>query len=500
MYLMGLDVGTTGAKAVVFDEKGIQQGYGFCEYGITYTKEGYAQQEPEAIWKIAKEVMKNAAKDNGSQIAAISLSVQGDAVLPIDENRKAIGPAQLGMDYRGTEETRWCNEVIGGKKLFSITGMRPHPMNSIIKILWVKNNQPESYDRTWKFVTWSDYILAKLGSEDIVIDYTQASRTMAFDLKKKEWSKEILDKMGINVEKLAKPVPSGIQVGKIDRRLAQELEINPYAVLVTGGHDQTCASLGSGVINESLALDSHGTAEVISTLMEKPELTEGMYGDYYPCYCSLLPERYFTFSLNHTAGLLLKWFSENFCKGDYPEAERNHESIYNYIFERMPEEPSHVMVLPYMNGTGTPTCDLSQKGAFLGLTMNTSRFDVAKAIVEALSFESRLNIECLKKNGIAIKELRCVGGGARSPKGLQNKADILGMPISSLKVREAACLGAALSAGLSIKLYQSPEEAVNVVSVKDTYEPDEQKYRIYSDRFELYKEMYTLFSKLNKRI
>lgn len=500
MYLMGLDVGTTGAKAVVFDENGVQKGYGFQEYGITYTEEGYVEQDPEAIWQIAKMVMGQAAIGTGDKIAAISLSVQGDAVIPIDRNRMAIGPAQLGMDYRGINETKSCEEEIGGEKLFSITGMRPHPMNSIIKVLWVKNHQPDFYDRVWKFVTWSEYILAKLGSDEIVIDYTQASRTMAFDLNKKSWSEEILKGIGIDREKLATPVPSGVQVGRLYGELARELHINPSAVLVTGGHDQTCASLGAGIINENLALDSHGTAEVISALMKTPKLTHEMYNDYYPCYCSLLPGRYFTFSLNHTAGLLLKWFSENFCTGDYAEAAKKQESIYSYLFEHMPEEPTQVLVLPYMNGTGTPTCDLSQKGAFIGLTLNTSRFDLAKGIIESLSFESKLNIECLKKNGIIINELRCVGGGARNPKGLQNKADIIGMPVSSLVIREAACLGAALSAGLSIKLYHTPEEAVNVVAVKETYEPDEKKHKIYSERFELYKEMYPLFHKVNKRI
>lgn len=500
MYLMGIDVGTTGAKAVVFDLNGEQKGCGFQEYGITYTKEGYAQQDPENIWSITKQVVRMAVNGVGDRIGAISLSVQGDAVLPINKERNAIGPAHLGMDYRGKEEAEWCDKEIGGEKLFAITGMRPHPMNSIIKVMWIKKHQPELYEKTWKFVTWSDYILAKLGSDEIVIDYTQASRTMAFDLKKKVWSEELLKKMGIDYEKFAKPVASGISVGRINKALAQELAINPSAVLVTGGHDQTCASFGAGVVDEKLALDSHGTAEVLSALMETPKLTKGMYHGYYPCYCSLLPGKYFTFSLNHTAGLLLKWFAENFCEGDYQKASKNKESIYSYIFSNMPQMPSEVMVLPYMNGSGTPTCDISQKGAFLGLTMNTSRFDVAKGIIEALSFESRLNIEYLDKNDIRIRELRCVGGGARTAAGLQNKADILGMPVSSLRIREAACLGAALSAGLCMKLYRSPEEAVQIVKVQEVYEPNVQKHKIYTDRFELYKEIYSLFGKINQML
>ena len=172
MLLLGLDIGTTGAKALVFTTEGEQKGYAFQEYGIINTPEGYAEQDAEQIWGIAKDVIKKATAGLGQDIGALSLSVQGDAVMPIDENRKAIGPVQLGMDYRGTAEVELCSQLLGEQQLFELSGMRPHPMNSIVKVFWALRNTPELYHRAWKYVTYSDFILGKLGSDEIVIDYT----------------------------------------------------------------------------------------------------------------------------------------------------------------------------------------------------------------------------------------------------------------------------------------------------------------------------------------
>ena len=500
MLLLGLDIGTTGAKAAVFSPDGRLMGYGFREYGIVYTPEGFAEQDAEEIFLIAKEVLKEAAAGIGSEIGAISLSVQGDAVVAIDRHRKAISPVQLGMDYRGMEETALCGELIGDKRCFELTGMRPHPMNSIVKIFWARRHTPALYEAAFKYVTYSDFILGKLGSDEIVIDYTQASRTMAFDLRKKRWSAEILTALGISEDKLAKPVPSCSVVGTIDPVLAAELGISPKASLITGGHDQTCAALGAGIIRENMALDSHGTAEVVSTVFHDIRTNDSMYGSYYPCYCSLLKDLYFSFSLNHTGGILLKWFVEEFCREDCTSAKKYDRNTYEYLFSRLKDAPSPLMVVPYFNGSGTPTCDLSQKGAILGLTMNSDRFDVAKAILESLSFEIRLNMDSLRAAGIDVKELRSVGGGARSPAGLQNKADILGIPVSSLKIREAACLGAALAAGLACGVYASAEEATSIVEIKDVYLPRASFQEEYDQRFEIYRRLYPTLKDISAKL
>lgn len=488
--LLGIDVGTTGAKAMVFTPEGEVKGYAFEEYGIIYTHEGYAEQDAEAVWRVTKRVIKKAAFDCGGEIKSISLSVQGDAVLAIDRDRRAISHAHLGMDYRGQAEVEACERQSGAKEIFRHTGMRPHPMNTFIKILWIKNHERELYDRTYKFVTYADFIMGKLGSDSIVIDYTMASRTQAFDLQKRTWSEEILKQYGVDEAKLAFPVASGTIVGKIDRKLAEELGISGDAVLVTGGHDQTCASIGAGIIREGMALDSHGTAEVISTVFESPRLGDVMFESFYPCYIHGLPEMYFTFSLNHTGGVLLKWFAEEYCIADRQEAEKEGKGLYEYIISRMPEDISPVMFLPYLNGSGTPTCDLKMKGAILGLTMASDRYDVARAVLESLCYEMRINLEQMKQAGIHVDHIRCVGGGARSPKGLQMKADIMGIPVTTLKVREAACFGAAIVAGRATGIYRGLTDIERLVRADMVYEPREAVQRQYEERYRIYQGLY----------
>lgn len=488
--LLGIDVGTTGAKAMVFTPEGEVKGYAFEEYGIIYTPEGYAEQDAEDVWQAAKRVIKRAASDCGREIRSISLSVQGDAVIAIDRGRRAISRAHLGMDYRGQAEAEACEKQSGAKEIFRHTGMRPHPMNTFIKILWIKNHNRELYDRTYKFVTYADFIMGKLGSDSIVIDYTMASRTQAFDLQKRIWSREILEQYGVDEMKLAFPTASGTIVGKLDRRLAEELGISEEAVLVTGGHDQTCAAIGAGITREGMALDSHGTAEVISTVLGSPRVGDVMYDSFYPCYIHALPEMYFTFSLNHTGGALLKWFAEEYCLADRREAEKADKGLYEYIIERMPEAPSPVMFLPYLNGSGTPTCDLKMKGAILGLTMASDRYDIAKAVLESLCYEMRLNLGQMKEAGIHVEHVRCVGGGARSPIGLQMKADIMGIPVTTLKVREAACFGAAIVAGRAAGIYRGTEDIDRLVKTDRVYEPRESVQKQYEERCRIYQGLY----------
>lgn len=490
MLLLGIDVGTTGAKAAVFDEDGNLHGYGFEEYGVDTPAPGRAEQDAELVWGITKRVIAQAARQSGPEIRALSLSVQGDAVLPIDPERRALAPVQLGMDYRAVEESARCEERYGSLRLFQLTGMRPHPLNSLLKILWIKNHRPELYEKAWKFVTYADFLLAKLGSDEIVIDFSMASRTMAWDLKGQKWSREILDGLGIPEQKLAKPVPSGTAVGTVPEALAEELGIRAGALIVAGGHDQTCAALGAGITGENLALDSHGTAEVVSAAFREPRLDETMFRSYYPCYLHTVPGMYFTFALNHTGGILLKWFVENFCQNDREAAEQAGFRLYEYVLHMAKEGPSPLMVLPYFNGRSTPICDLQAKGAILGLTLSSTRYDIAKAILESLSFEMRVNLETLRSAGVGITGLRCVGGGARSPIGLQNKADITGLPVSTLKVREAACLGAAILAASAAGACGSVREGAEIVATARTYYPDPAASRLYEDRYCIYAGLY----------
>jgi len=506
MRLIGLDVGTIGCKAAVFDEEGRVLGYGFREYGFLAGEPAMAEQDAEEVWRLTCEALHEALarsdsdRPGGEAVRALSLSVQGDAVILVDRSFRPVYHAVLGMDYRARPQASRSAELLGERALFERTGMRPHPINSILKALWLKEMRPQAWEKAWKITTYADYILGRLGAEP-VIDHTMASRTMAFDLRSRAWSGEILDRLGIDAGLLSRPAPSGVVAGALSREAAEQTGLPEGLPLATGGHDQACAALGAGVTGEGRGVVSTGTAEVLSAAFSRPLLNDTMFESYYPCYLYVREGRYFTFTLNHVGGLLLRWYRDTLAFPEVWEAGEKGEDPYEMILGRLPPGPSGLFVLPHFNGSGTPWCDLSSRGAILGLTLSTTRHDIARAILESQSYELAINLLELERAGVRVEELRAVGGGARSPLWLQIKADVLDRPITTLRVREAACLGAAILAGVAVGAYSSVEEGVErTVSVAGTYRPDPVRHRAYAGRLELYREVYPALARIHHRM
>jgi len=498
MHLIGLDVGTTGCKAMVFNPAGRILGQAFQEYDVVCRQPAMAEQDAEHVWTLTCRVLQEAVGHSGVQdIAALSVSVQGDAVIPVDGNFRALHPAILGMDYRSQRQARECEEKCGPFALFQRTGMRSHPMNALTKILLLRDLAPSVYARAWRFVTYADFVLGKLGAEP-VIDYTMASRTMAFDLATRSWSREILEPLDLDASRLSRPVASGTAVGTIRKALAGELGIPANLVLVAGGHDQACAGLGAGLVREHLGMVSTGTAEVLATAFNSPALTRRMFESYYPCYLHARDGMYFTFALNHVGGLLLKWYRDNLGWPEVEAAAVQNRDPYQLIDARMPPGPSPLMIVPHLNGSGTPTCDLQAKGAIVGLTLAATRHDIAKAMLEGLTFELLLNLQTMQQSGLRVDELVAAGGGAKSALWLQLKADILNRPIRTLGCRESACLGAALLAGAGVGVYPSLDDAVRqTVTYDREFAPDAKLVAPYRERFAIYEKLYPALRAIN---
>jgi xylulokinase len=501
MKLVGLDIGTAGCKAMVFDPEGRILGRGFREYEVICDAPAKAEQDAEQVWVLTKAALREAvATSGGKDIRALSVSAQGDAIIPVDSEFRALHPAILGMDYRSGPQAERCAEALGAFALFERTGMRPHPMNSLTKVLLLRELAPAVFERAAKIVTYADFILGKLGGE-AVVDHTMASRTMAFELQSHKWSETIHRALGLSEEIWSKPAPSGTAVGRIRPALAAELGLPPNLVLATGGHDQTCAALGAGAVREGLGVVSTGTAEVLSTALDRPVLSEAMFNSFYPCYLHAKGGMYFSFSLNHIGGILLRWWRDNFAGPEVGEGALEAGDAYQQIDALMPQGPSPVMFLPHLNGSGTPTCDLHSKGAVVGLTLATTRHDVAKAILEGLTFELRLNLETMLACGMQLDELVGVGGGAKSSVWLQLKADILERPLRTLRCREAACLGAALLAGTAAGIYQHLDEAVaQTVRYDREFLPSADRVAAYSEHFATYRQLYPSLRALNSKL
>jgi len=498
MCLIGLDIGTTGCKAVVFDPEGRVLACASREYGMVCDAPAKAEQDAEQVWALAKEVLRELAATGHTRDArAMSVSVQGDAIIPVDREFRALHPALLGMDYRSAPQARQCAEMFGEFELFKRTGMRPHPLNSLAKVLFLRELAPDVFERSWKIVTYADFLLGKLGGE-AVIDHTMASRTMAFDLADGDWCADLHQRLGLSRDLWSAPVPSGQVVGTLRSALAGELGLPPQLALVSGGHDQTCAALGAGAVREGRAVVSTGTAEVLSTALDKPVLSRAFFDGYYPCYRHVVPGRFFTFGLNHSGGVSLRWWRDQFAASEVAEAAASGRDTYAVMDAHMPGTPSPVLVLPHFNGRGTPVCDLAARAAVLGLTLATSRHEVFKGLLEGLCFELRANLEAWQVAGVRVEELVAVGGGAKSAAWVQLKADVLGRPVRTLCCSEAAALGAALLAGTAVGVYASLDEAISRAVVLDRqFDPVEDRVAYYKERWAVYRRATAALEPLN---
>jgi len=302
--------------------------------------------------------------------------------------------------------------------------------------------------------------------------------------------------LGVNAieldpDRLATVHPSGTGVGRMHAALARELGLDKPPLVVTGGHDQACGALGAGLTRPELAEVSTGTAEVVELAMAAPALNDVLRRGNISVYAHVVPGLYLAMVLNQSGGLVLRWYRDTFCQAEVLRAEREGASAYDLILADAPTDPSPVIVLPHLSGSGTPWFDTASKGAILGLTFGTTRRDIAKAILEGLTFELRVNLDLLRQGGVVINELRAIGGGARSELWLQLKADILGVPVVAPEVTEAACLGAALLAGVGAGVYpDAVQAAASVFKPARTYRPNPERQELYNRRYEVYRSVY----------
>jgi len=492
MSLLGIDVGTTGCKAIVFRADGQALGQGYREYPHVFPQRGWAEMSSDDVWAATKEAIAEAVSRAGARdpMRAVAVSSQGEGITPIGADGNALDNTILSFDNRTTAQADWWAQRFGKRKLFEITGQPLSPMYSINKIMWWRENRPELFARTWKFLCYEDFTSFRLCGE-AAIDYSLAGRTMAFDVRAERWSDEILDAAGVERERLATTMPSGAVIGKVRDDVARELGLPRGVAVVTGGHDQPCGALGSGITQPRIAIDATGTVECITPAFDELNLSDAMLASNYACYHHVVPAMYVTLAFNFTGGSLLRWYRDTLGKQEREDAEAAGMDVYEMMIGLATSGPSPVMVLPHFALPATPWNDPFSRGAILGLTLATTKGDIIKALLDGVTFEMRLNLDYLARAGVVVENLRAIGGGAKSPTWLQLKADIFNRPLSSLSVSEAACLGAALLAGAAVGEYSSLDEAASqTIRITHTYEPNPAMVEQYAARYEIYRQLY----------
>lgn len=500
--LIGLDVGTTGCKAVVFDaDDGMVIAAASREYPVDLPQPGWAEQDIEAVWQLALGAMGEAiAGGHVREVAAIGLSVHGEAVTPVDRDGRPLRPTILGMDTRTGEQNEWLRQRFGARQLFEHTGMPVHTINTLPKLLWIRQHEPATWAAADRFLLVEDFLVAAMTGR-AAVSHCLASRTQLYDRAAGRWSDQILTALELEPDRLAEVVHSGTPVGELSAELTGRLGLIRSPAVVTGGHDQACGALGVGLTRPGLAMVSTGTAEVVEVALASPVVSEPLYAGNISVYRSTLPDLFLAMTLNHSGGLALRWFRDSFCEPQLERADASGANAYDLMLADASPAPSGLLVLPHLSGAGTPSFDTASRGAILGLTFATSRTDVAKAIIEGLTYELRLNLDTLREGGVVIDVLRAIGGGARSPLWLQLKADISGIPVITPRVTEAAAFGAALLAGAGAGLWTSAaEEAERLLEFADDYQPDPARHAAYGRSYDLYRELYPALAPIAHRL
>jgi xylulokinase len=500
--VIGLDVGTTGCKAIVFGPEWEILGNAAHEYPVLAPHVGWAEQDAEQVWQLALDVLARAVDQaKADPPRAMALSVQGEAVIPVDRAGCPLRHAILGMDTRSTAENAWLAQVFDPQVLFRRTGMPMHTINTITKLLWLKRNEPAVWVSAAQFLLYEDYFLRRLTGR-AVISHCLASRTQMYDLHTADWATDILDRCELDPARLA-PVQPGQDavIGTLDRSIASQIGVDDDVLVVSGGHDQACAALGSGVIRPGLAMVSTGTAEVVEVAMASPILDETLRRGGISVYRHVAPGLYVAMTLNHSGGMALRWFRDTLCRDQCARAAETGGDAYDSILAAAPAGPTGLMVLPHFSGAGTPLLDVHSRAAMLGLTFATTQAEIAKAILEGLTCELRLNLELLRDAGIRLDVLHAVGGGARSETWLQMKADICQVRLRVPRITEAACLGAAILAAVGARREPDIASCVDrAVRCDRTIEPRQKEASQYDRRYRLYKRLYPALTPLNREM
>lgn len=497
MSYLGLDIGTSGCKAVAFNKKGIELASSYCEYPIIHLHPDWAELNPDDVINKCFKVIKEVNAKITDPVVSMCISSQGEAIIPIGKDGKTIGNAMVSSDSRARDITEIWSKSFGIEKIYSITGHTPHPLFSLFKLLWIRENQSEIWNAARYFLCFEDLFHFKVGLEP-KISWPLAGRTMLFDVTKHEWSKEILDATGLSPDKLAIPAASGEITGIITDDACRKLGFKTLVTIVAGGHDQTCAALGAGVSEPGMCMYATGSVECFCPVLEKPSFSEELQRNNLCCYDYTIKGKYTTVAYSLTGGNILRWMRDELGQYEVAESARTGLNPYSLLIEAMPRKPTELFVLPYFSATGTPYFDTRAKGAIIGLQHTTTKGDITRALLEGVAMEMKLNLQLMEKSGMKISTFIATGGGTRNNVWSQLKADVLNKRIQIPEAKEAGCYGSALLACSAVENIPVKELLGQTITTDNVFSPDPENAEFYDEKFERYKQLYPLLKQFWK--
>ena len=490
-YLIGMDIGTSGTKSVLFDLNGNTVASCTEEYPLYQPRNGYAEQNPEDWWKAARKSLKTITSNiTDGEILGIGLSGQMHSLVLLDEKNEVIRPSILWCDQRTAEECRDIEKIMGKERLIEITANPALPGFTASKLMWVKKHEPKNFEKTAHILLAKDYIRFKLTGK-YATEVSDASGMQLLDINTRNWSTELCEKLDVDINKLAKVYESPDVTGYITEE-ASILTGLPFGIPVAGGAgDNAASAIGTAVYKEGSAFTTIGTSGVVFAPTSTPKIDpKGRIHT----FCAAVPGTWHVMGVTQASGLSLNWFRINFASDEtYQEIDRKCAEI--------PIGSDRLVYLPYLMGERTPILDSDARGVFFGLSALHTKYHLARAVIEGVSYSLYSCLEVLSELGISTEDMALCGGGGKSSFWRQMLADIYGTDIKTMESGEGAALGVAILAGCASGEFDSVEEGcLKMVREKDNIYHDPSAKEKYIKVYEIYKSIYPsikdVFSKL----
>jgi len=489
---LGIDVGTTGCKVLLINEVGRVIESRTEEYPLLTPKPGWSEQNPEDWWDAARRAVRavlSRSRIDPGEVEGIGLTGQMHGLVTIDDEGEVIRPAILWNDQRTAEEAEFMNRKFG-KAVIELTGSVVQTGFTAPKLLWVRNNEREKFDRIRKFMMPKDFIGYKLTGE-VKTDVNDASGTSLFDVKARAWSEELISELDLSMEIFPEVLESPEVRGELASEAARELGLRSGIPVVAGAGDQGAAGVGAGAVEEGIVSVNIGTSGVVFTSSDAYRFDP--LGRLH-AFCHASPSKWHLMGVMLAAGGSLRWFRDALCQVEKEVAGLIGEDPYNLIVreaEAIPIGSEGLIFLPYLSGERTPHADPYARGVFFGLSLKHGKGHMVRSILEGVAFGLMNSLEIMMELGIKPKEVRILGGGSRSPLWRRIVADLFGLRVYLLEVDEGSSYGAAILASVGSGAHKTVEDAVKkIIRTRSPIDPDMGNHERYRRFYEAYNRLY----------
>jgi len=476
--LLGLDIGTSGARAVAVSLSGEVVAEASVEYPLSSPRPGWSEQDPADWWRGAKEAMGRVATEVDDEILGLGLTGQMHGSVFLDTSDEIIRPALLWNDQRTAAQ---CDEIthrVGAERLIEIAGNPALTGFQAPKVVWLRDEEPENFGRVGSVLLPKDYVRLLLTGEKAT-DASDAAGTLFLDVGARDWSSEILERLEIPIGWMPRVHEGPEGTGGLRREVAEELGLPPGLPVAAGGGDNAAAAVGTGIVREGLVSSSIGTSGVLFAHAGgfDPDPSGRVHA-----FCHAVPGAYHLMGVTLSAGGSLQWWRDTTGKG------------YDELVEAASQAPpgsEGLVFLPYLTGERTPHLDPEARGAFVGLTSRHGLGHMTRAVMEGVVFSLRDSLEIMRGLDVPVQQVRATGGGARSLLWRALQADVYGEPVHRTAADEGPAYGAALLGGVVAGAYADVEEASGVVGLRDEVtEPDGERTKLYDELYEVYRSLY----------